>query len=170
MRACLVTVLALVAAGCGNEEASIPSERVRRDASRANRRKGQPDKITMDQILISFTGAYRSKTRTRTRDEARKLAYSLLDRIRSGLSFQMLKQEYSDDRSERSGKANGPYVLTNFGVRGGVVSNGMPVLPRANMEKGVADLGFALKVGEVGIADFDERHCKYGWHLLVRLK
>ena len=30
--------------------------------------------------------------------------------------------------------------------------------------------GFPLAVGEVGIADFDQRNSPYGWHIVKRLK
>jgi hypothetical protein len=32
------------------------------------------------------------------------------------------------------------------------------------------NVGFALKVGEIGIASYDEQSSPYGWHIIKRLE
>jgi parvulin-like peptidyl-prolyl isomerase len=32
------------------------------------------------------------------------------------------------------------------------------------------NVGFALKVGEIGIADYDPHTSPFGWHIIKRLK
>lgn len=32
------------------------------------------------------------------------------------------------------------------------------------------NVGFPLKVGEVGLAEYDPTESKYGWHIIKRLK
>lgn len=41
--------------------------------------------------------------------------------------------------------------------------------PRAAMVPAFGDVGFALEVGEVGVASFDEQASPFGWHVIKRL-
>lgn len=41
--------------------------------------------------------------------------------------------------------------------------------PRAAMVPAFGDVGFALEVGEVGLAGYDEKASPFGWHVIKRL-
>jgi parvulin-like peptidyl-prolyl isomerase len=41
---------------------------------------------------------------------------------------------------------------------------------RAKMVQAFGDVGFSLGVGEVGLAVFDPKTSKYGWHIIKRLE
>ena len=118
-----------------------------------------------DQILIAFKGSYEKAETVRTREEARSLAYSILERVQSGVDFVALKDEFSDDRNLQHGTALGPYDT----AKDGLPREGMEI-PMGNLHKGLAEVVYRLKVGEVGIVDFDERRFPIGWLVVKRLK
>ncbi len=155
-------VLALAAA-CGDGGSEAPPPEPPKTAPRVS--PGLPDRVTYDQILIVFKGSYERMESGRTREEARTLAYSILERVQSGVDFETLKQEFSDDRNVRSGVALGPYESVKDGLRreGGEI-------PLGNLHKGLAELVYRLKVGEIGIVDFDEVRFPIGWMVAKRLK
>jgi hypothetical protein len=126
---------------------------------------GVPARVTYDHILISFSGSYEKVKSFRSKDEARDLAYRLLERIRSGGDFEALKQEYSDDRDPKSGVALGPYVTVNDGVK----RQRLDEIPRRNFHPLLRFLLFRLKVHEVAMADWHAEDCPDGWHIVKRL-
>ncbi|MHC4817993.1 MAG: peptidylprolyl isomerase [Planctomycetota bacterium] len=125
-----------------------------------------PERVTYDHILIGFEGSYERVPSFRSREEARRLAYDILDRIRSGGSFEALKKEYSDDRSPKSGEALGPYVAVNDGVK----RTRLDEIPRRNFYPVLRHLIFNLKVHEVAMADWHAKECPDGWHIVKRLE
>ena len=130
----------------------------------------EPDSVIVDQIAISFRGAHPKVTAVLSKGAAEKLARRLLAQLEGGASFERLKHEHSVDRSKRTGTANGPYDVRNFGQPYLQREDGMPVVPRSHMAKSWGDLAFRLEVGEVGMAEYDARDCPYGWHILKRLR
>jgi len=124
-----------------------------------------PERVTYDHILIAFKGSYERVPSFRSREEARRLAYDILDRIRSGASFRALKEEYSDDRSPKSGAVLGPYVAVNDGVK----RTRLDEIPRRNFHPVLRHLLFKLKVHEVSMADWRAKECPDGWHIVKRL-
>jgi hypothetical protein len=112
----------------------------------------QPDeKIEMQHILISFQGAPRMPASvTRTKDEAKALAQKVYTEAIGGGDFLALVKQYTND------SAPGIYPLTRAS--------------RAGMVKGFGDVGFRLKVGEIGVAPWDATASPYGWHIIKRLK
>jgi parvulin-like peptidyl-prolyl isomerase len=130
-----------------------------------------PGRITYDHILIAFRDddgkrSYPRAKTFRSKEEARKLAYSLLDRIRSGADFVSLKSRYSDDRDPKSGTALGPYVAVDDGVRREELED----IPRRNFHPLLAHVIFSLKVDEVKMADWHAKDCPDGWHIVKRLE
>ena len=81
-------------------------------------------------------------------------------------SFEALKEEYSDDRDPQSGEALGPYVAVNDGVR----RERLDEIPRRNFHPVLRHLIFRLEVDEVAMADWHEKDCPDGWHVVTRLK
>ena len=124
----------------------------------------RPRRVRWDHILITFEGSYDRVKVFRSREEAKKLAYKLRDRIEAGVSFDALKREYSDDRNQEADVALGPYVMVDGIRRVGTE------LDRSKYHKVIADIVFGLGVGEVAIADYDAKGCPLGWHVITVLE
>jgi parvulin-like peptidyl-prolyl cis-trans isomerase-like protein len=121
----------------------------------------EPDHIRVQHILIGFTGSVRGKNITRTPEEARTLAYSLLDSAKAGTSFDDLVVRHTDDSPP------GIYGMSNLGV----VSAGPPKeYPREGMVPAFGNVGFKLAVGEIGIADYDPKTSPFGYHVIKRVE
>jgi hypothetical protein len=112
----------------------------------------QPDSsIEIQHILIAFKGAPRMPpTITRSTDEAKALAEKVYAEAIGGADFLSLVKQYTND------SAPGIYPLTKAGRKGYV--------------KGFGDVGFRLKVGEIGVAPWDKLASPFGWHIIKRVK
>jgi hypothetical protein len=119
----------------------------------------EPDHIQVQHILIGFTGSVPGKMIRRSKEEARTLAYQLLDQARAGGDFDALVRQHTDDSPP------GIYGMSNRGV-----TPGKNEYPRDGMVPAFGNTGFPLQVGEVGIADYDPRNSPYGWHVVKRIK
>lgn len=157
-RVCAVLALA---AACGDRKPAAPAS----PPAKPPPLSALPDRVKYDQILVAFKGSYERTESGRTPEEARALAYSILDRTQAGFDFDALKQEYSDDRNPESLTALGPY----FTAKDGLPREGKEI-PLSNLHKGLAEVVYRLKVGEIGIVDFDERRFPIGWLVVKRLK
>jgi hypothetical protein len=112
----------------------------------------QPDeRIEIQHVLISFKGAPRMPPSiTRTKEEAKALAEKVYAEAVGGADFLTLVKQHTND------SAPGIYPMTKSG--------------RTQMVKGFGDVGFRLKVGEIGVAPWDATASPYGWHIIKRLK
>ncbi len=119
----------------------------------------EPDHIQVQHILIGFTGSVPGKRITRSKEEAKTLAYQLLDQARAGGDFDALVRQHTDDSPP------GIYGMSNRGV---AAAKGE--YARDGMVPAFGNAGFPLQVGDIGIADFDQRNSPYGWHIVKRLK
>lgn len=121
---------------------------------------GQPERIAVTHVLVAFKGAIRDPQVTRTKEEAEALAKELYARIQGGEDFEPIRKRFSDDRG-----GSAEYAMANHGVepQGGE-------RPRHGMVAAFGDVGFALKVGEVGMAVHDAQKSPYGWHIIKRTK
>ncbi len=119
----------------------------------------EPDHIQVQHILIGFTGSVQGKTIRRSKEEAKTLAYQLLDQARAGADFDALVRQHTDDSPP------GIYGMSNRGV-----APAKGEYARDGMVPAFGNAGFPLQVGEIGIADFDQRNSPYGWHIVKRLK
>jgi parvulin-like peptidyl-prolyl isomerase len=120
-------------------------------------RREEPERITLQHILISFAG---SGTRaTRSKEEAEKIAGETLARANSGEEFGDLVKTVTDDSFP------GIYRLCNTGV----APQGSDEYRRGGMVAAFGDVGFALDVGEIGMSTFDPKSSPYGWHIIKRL-
>lgn len=108
------------------------------------------DSIEIQHVLIGFKGAPRMDRVTRSKDEARVLAQKVYDEAIGGADFLALVKKYTDD------SAPGIYPLTKAS--------------RAGMVKSFGDVGFRLKVGEIGVATWDASASPFGWHIIKRVK
>ena len=64
-----------------------------------------------------------------------------------------------------TGDGGGPYAMSNTGA-----PRRPNVHPRNGMVPAFGNVGFALEVGEVRIADQDSRNSPYGYHIIKRIK
>ena len=119
--------------------------------------RAEPERITLQHILVSFAGA--GTAATRTQEAAATVAAETMERVRQGEDFGELVRELSDDAYP------GIYSLCNTGIspRPG------EEYPRDGMVPAFGDVGFALDVGGIGVAPFDPRTSPYGWHIIKRL-
>ena len=118
-----------------------------------------PQHVQVQHILIGFSGSVPGKPITRTKDEAKKLAYEILDRARAGENFDGLVKQYTDDSP--------PGI---YGMSGTGVTPAAGEFPRDGMVAAFGNVGFAISVGNIGIADWDPASSPYGWHVIKRLK
>jgi parvulin-like peptidyl-prolyl isomerase len=130
--------------------------------AQGGKKEGEPAKVTVQHILISFGRKIPDKKIERSKEEARTLAEQVLEKARKAATpeeFTALVQEYTDD------SAPGIYVLTN---------DDAPVVPnsrkRRDMVPSFGDVAFALQVGEVGMAEYHAALSPYGWHVIKRLE
>jgi len=119
----------------------------------------EPDHIKVQHILIGFQGSVPGKNITRSQEEAKKLAYEILERAKKGEEFPALVKEYTDDAYP------GIYGMSNKGV-----SPGQGEYPRDRMVPAFGNTGFPLEVGGIGIADYDPKTSPYGWHIVKRIE
>ncbi len=119
----------------------------------------EPDQITVQHILIGFKGSVPGKNITRTQEEARKLAIEVQKKAQKG-DFLELVKKHTDD------SAPGIYKMSNIGVE---PTQG-DVFPRDRMVPAFGDVGFKLKKGAVGMADFNPKTSPYGYHIIKRLE
>ncbi len=126
----------------------------------------EPDYITVQHILIGFTGSVGDKEITRTQKEAETLATELLKRAKAGEDFDALVKEHTDDSHP------GIYQMANFFSQPDMSAEATAdkVFPRSRMISAFGDVGFPLEVGEIGMADYDLTTSKYGWHIIKRIR
>lgn len=119
----------------------------------------EPEHIQVQHILIAFSGTLPGKNVTRTQDEAKKLAYDVLARAKKGEDYDALVKQYTDD------SAPGIYGMSNLGAQPAAGEH-----PRNGMVPAFGNVGFKLKVGEFGVADYDPKTSPYGYHIIKRVK
>ncbi|HUS13943.1 MAG TPA: peptidylprolyl isomerase [Chloroflexia bacterium] len=118
-----------------------------------------PGHATVQHILIGFKGSVSGKNITRSQEEAKTLAYQLLAKAKGGSDFDQLVRENTDDSPP------GIYSMSDTGVPAGKGE-----YPREGMVPAFGNVGFSLKPGEIGIADFDPATSPFGYHIIKRLK
>jgi parvulin-like peptidyl-prolyl isomerase len=146
--------------GCGSEQKSKETAPPAKDTM-VQKQSQEPDVITVQHILIAFQGTLPGKPVNRTKEEAQKLAEEILEKTRSGGDFDALVKEYTDDSYP------GIYKMANFGA---MADPGKQVYSRGGMVPAFGNVGFSLKVGEVGLAPYDPRQSPYGWHIIKRIE
>ena len=129
---------------------------------------GQPAHVTVQHILIGFEGSVPGKNITRTKEAARALAADVFARAKKGDDFDALVKQYTDD------SAPGIYAMANTDVpieppKPGTKTRGRE-FPRGGMVKSFGDVSFSLKVGEIGMAEYDPANSRFGWHIIKRLE
>lgn len=113
--------------------------------------------ITVKHILIGFKGAPRMETE-RSKEDAETLAARLYDEIvNNGADFDALMKEHSMDSGP------GKYTLTTGPAQPPMAYH------RTKMVPAFGNVGYCLRIGEVGVAAYDEKNSPYGWHIIMRV-
>jgi len=152
-RGIMVLIGSLLLLGCSKKENS--------ETQQAAASAPEPERIEVQHILIAFQGSVPGKNVTRTASEAATLAEEILQRAQKGEDFDALVKEYTDDAFPDR------YKMTNYGVPNNA---GKEEYERRHMVPAFGDVGFKLKVGEVGLAQYDQSSSPYGWHVIKRLQ
>jgi len=121
----------------------------------------EPERVTVQHILIAFRGSIPDPKVTRTREEAEKLALQLFERAKAGEDFDAMVKTYTNDSYP------GIYSMSNRDVTPDPVRK---EFSRTRMVKAFGDVSFGLEVGGVGLAVYDPATSKYGWHIIKRLE
>lgn len=127
----------------------------------AQRAEESADIIEVQHILISFKDANPRVTATRSREEAEKLTAGLLAKITAGTDFTGLMKENSDDPGP------GVYGMSKEKTKQDSNNN---IMWRGDMVPAFGNVGWRLKVGEVGVAPYHGIDSPFGWHIIKRLK
>jgi parvulin-like peptidyl-prolyl isomerase len=146
----LCLVILLILNGCGAKEQTTGKPKAK-----------EPDFVTVQHILVAFSGSGAGDEVTRTQGEAAQLAQDLYRRAKSGEDFDMLVEEYTDDSFP------GVYEMANDESK---ADPSRTILARKQMAESFGDVSFSLEVGEVGLANYDPEKSKYGWHIILRIK
>jgi len=118
-----------------------------------------PERVQVQHILIGFSGSVPGKSIARTKEEAKALAYQILERARKGEDFDELVRKYTDDSP--------PGI---YGMSGAGVAPAAGEYPRTGMVPAFGNVGFSISPGNIGIADYDPTASPFGWHIIKRLK
>ena len=182
--------------------------------------RGEPERVGVRHIRISFRGRGRGQERgvTRTREEAARLALEVLSRVQSGeVPFIDAAQRWSEDpplpttgepvlrRISNYGvvdvpaqraRQDAPRMLNSYigelGLRLRSGELNREDLLRMQAEKAIeigewiqatalerreevnspayTEMAFSLRVGEVGLVEFDRFRCPDGWYLVERVE
>ncbi len=165
----IILTAVFLAAGCQNqvpENSDSPetsSGEMESASEIAISGSNEPNKVTVQHILISFQGAIPDESVTRSRAEAEALSEDIYIRAKQGENFDDLVKEYTDDQHP------GIYSMTNFGVDPDPGSE-LREYPRQGMVQAFGDISFALDVGEIGMTQYDPETSKYGWHVIKRIE
>lgn len=121
----------------------------------------EPERVTVQHILIAFRGSLPDPKVTRSREEAEKLALKIFERAKAGEDFDAMVKTYTNDSYP------GIYSMSNRDV---TPDPSKKEFPRTRMVKAFGDVSFGLEVGGVGLALYDPATSKYGWHIIKRLQ
>jgi parvulin-like peptidyl-prolyl isomerase len=143
----------LLLAGCE------PEPPIKKAAPIDEETRRQPTRIMVQHCLIACRDSMDSVQRSR--DEAKELAASLLERLKNGEEFGPIIKQYTNDSYP------GIYKMVNRGVR---ADGNAGEADRDSMVPAFGDVGFRLQVDEYGMSEFDPVTSKYGWHIIKRLE
>lgn len=155
---CVVTLLCLsLLLGCGAVGSTVYREELKTES-------GEPAYITVQHCLIGFRGSVPGASRSM--EEARTLAYELLERAKNGEDFDEIVYRNTDDSPP------GIYRMANRGFEADMATSNEAdqIYARDKMVPAFGDTGFPLKVGEFGMAEFDQEKSPFGFHIVKRIR
>ena len=157
----LLLISFVIVTGCQKEKEEASEKAAEKKLEKPAAISGEPERVEVQHILISFQGAIPDEKVTRSQEEAETLARELLERAKSGEDFDALVKEYTDDQHP------GIYRMSNVGIPPDAASQ---EFSRERMVRAFGDVSFSLEVNEIGMANYDPSASKYGWHIIKRLK
>jgi peptidyl-prolyl cis-trans isomerase D len=118
--------------------------------------KTSADSAKVRHILIAYQGSGASPTVTRTKEQAKKLADSLLAVVKKGGKFPELVEKYSDDggKTKPADKKEGEYYMGKGGDYGWINA-------KSGFVPSFKDAGLDNKKGDIVIAESN-----YGYHII----
>ncbi|MEE8105054.1 MAG: FG-GAP-like repeat-containing protein [Planctomycetota bacterium] len=119
-------------------------------------------RIVVRQILVRFKGLPRAAT-TRTREEARKLASRIVEKLRAGGDFEALQREHDETKS-----AGGDSLLRIQTMPVTAADTGW--IRSTRLPRAVSRTALSLDVGEVALCEFHKAEAPDGYHVLIRTK
>jgi len=155
--------LCVLLAACGNGEPEPAPDTHGSEPAAPQGTSAVPDHVVYEEILIAFQGSFAKVETDRPREAARDLAHRVFDMARLGGDFDVLKEEYTDLRPE--GAPSGPTRVARDGVE--CATN---EIYRSTLFAGVSAVLYGLKVGEVGLVEYDPKRCPIGWLLIKRTR
>lgn len=165
---CLLLFIGLMV-GCAQTETATPLEKQAPAVEPGNTTRlanGESSHITVQHILIGFSGSVPGKPINRDKDEAKILAAEVLEKAKSGEDFDELVITHTNDSPP------GIYKMANHGFDGDMTSRDQSewVFKRGGMVPAFGNVGFTLDVGEIGMSEWDEDDSPFGWHIIKRIK
>jgi PPIC-type PPIASE domain len=121
----------------------------------------EPERVTVQHILIAFRGSIPDPKVTRGQADAERLALEIFDKAKAGGDFDAMVKSYTNDAYP------GIYRMTNRGV---TPDASRQEFSRTRMVQAFGDVSFGLEVGGIGLAAYDPVTSKYGWHIIKRLE
>ena len=177
MRIVILGVLCIAAAGCAPEpigpSASSSGEYENSGPVHPNPpitarqlENGEPSHITVQHILIAYSGSVEGKSISRSIVEAKQLANQVFEKAKTSDDFDGMVKEYTDDSHP------GIYRMANFTIAGDMSSPNKAnwIYERGGMVPAFGNIGFQLQVGEVGMSTQDRKESPYGWHIIKRVE
>ena len=177
----------LFALGCAEEPGAPPSSRAaakrlkKRDPLKEltgfekYRAEGEPDRVAVLDILISFRGADSKIKATYTKDEAETMADEVLRKFKTEkMDVLELAKLYSHHRPPATGQLTVAYKLTNYGVK----PKPFGEYAREQLHTGWGDIAFTMPLRAAMIAPFNMRTSAVngrpmlpdGWHVMYRIQ
>lgn len=155
-------LLSAVLSGCVGKESTTtltPSGPLREmpTANVLGTESAPPGRIRVAHVLVAFQGA-ESSTAQRSKADAAKLALDLFNAARGGENFDMLMKNSNDPGPGKYGM----FTDSKQAKPGD--------FPRDGMAGAFGDVGFTLKLNEVGLAVFDPVKSPFGWHVIKRIE
>ncbi|MGD9347719.1 MAG: peptidylprolyl isomerase, partial [Candidatus Aminicenantes bacterium] len=129
-----------ISTGCQNGEKGSGEKAVEEKSTKSDMAPGEPERVEVQHILISFQGTIPDEKVIRTKEDAEILAKEILARARAGEDFDSLVKEYTDDQHP------GIYRMSNSDV---MPDSTNQEFSRDRMVKAFGDVSFSLNVGEV---------------------
>jgi len=145
-------------AGC--QQIGLAPDEVDETAVREDTTSNEAVHVVVQHVLIAHEGAEIAGV-TRSVDQARALAQTVLEKARAGEDFGRLVQLYGDDRG-----GDGVYAIANFGATPQTTEE----VTRVGLVRGFGDVAFTLEPGEVGVVDYDAVRSPHGFHVIKRLR
>jgi hypothetical protein len=121
----------------------------------------EPERVTVQHILIAFRGSVPDPKVTRSQADAEQLALKILERAKAGEDFDAMVKTYTNDSYP------GIYRMSDRGV---TPDPSRQEFSRTRMVQAFGDVSFGLEVGGIGLAAYDPVTSKYGWHIIKRLE